>query len=168
MKKIVLLALISLLTACGGSASSPDSLSEIPEELKDLQGSWKISCQADENNESINGKTVLSNMGISATFDYFDDEDCSLESLSIKLKGTIAYIGEKISSSGLPAKKIDTKINTNKILIALHGSDLLSRYNTNSVCDRDDWSKGNFVNISTCDELSAIIELFKDSTPPKK
>lgn len=164
MKKIVLLALATLITACGGDVTGPsEPSSPPPEELKSLQGSWDINCEADEDNESINGETAFSNSGVSARYDYYDDANCSLESLSIKFKGTIFYAGEKTSSNGLSVKKIDTKIDTNTILIALHNSDLLSRYNTNSVCGRNNWSRGDFVNISSCADLSDTVDLFKDT-----
>lgn len=161
MKKTAIFTLTALLTACGGSGSSSDSSSKIPEELQDLAGSWQISCEADEDNESINGEATYNSKGVGITFNYFDDAFCSQKSFSMKLKGGVTYAGEKVSSSGLAVKKIGTSVNSKEVTIALYDSEMLSSYNKKLICNKNDWSRGNFVNISSCDYFSEMVDEFK-------
>lgn len=165
MKQNILLISAVLLASCGGANNSSNSGSTnlLPEEVQDLKGSWISNCLPDDDAvESLKILTQYSNKGVTGTFFFYNDTSCLNKTFSTRINGAITYEGEKISESGLPVKKVIEKIDLKKISLAIDDTELLSDYNNVLACNRNDWERSEYVNISNCTALSAVVDSFKD------
>jgi len=148
MKILALSVIVLTLSACGLESETTSDA-----QLDFLTGSWSTvedNC-TDLNDEfTLFGYTKLTfedGKMINTGFKY-SDEDCTTPMYTIAGYSDLEFVGNEYLASGDLVSKII--INTHTHQLTSHNSDYTAQLNSNSYCDRTDWTTDIANDTTTC------------------
>ena len=155
-----------LLSGCFHDSTSSDSTSpgsKSTGNITVLEGTWSKGCAYNADDEDYS-KEEIKFIGNSFTLSgsFYTDATCSSETMSTATTGTFSIGDSVILTSGTTVNKIDATMASSTLTLGV--DDMVTAFNSMSLCGKNNWKKNVAVDVSNCQDLagsSKVYDIFK-------